>query len=79
MVNFFLDVHPSTAILTLFLDGHCFSIASTVTDYSIWQMLVKESVHDTTDVLRKVLYHCHSCKFDIVFQKIWAKTNTNMS
>jgi hypothetical protein len=37
----FVDMHPSNAKLTLFLDGNCFLIAPIVSEYSLWQMLVR--------------------------------------
>jgi len=39
IANLFVDVHLSKPKLTLFLDGNCFVIPSTVSEYSLWQML----------------------------------------
>jgi len=39
IANSLLDVHPSKAKLTLYLDGNCILIASTVGEYSFRQML----------------------------------------
>jgi hypothetical protein len=41
MANFFIDVHLSKAKLPLFGDGNFFLIASTVSAYSLWQMLLR--------------------------------------
>ena len=40
MAKLFVDVHPSNAKLTLFCDGNYFLIASTVSAYSVQQMLL---------------------------------------
>jgi len=41
IANFFVDVHPSKAKLTLFLDGNCFLIVSTDNEYSLQQRLLR--------------------------------------
>jgi len=40
IANLFLDVHQSKAKLSIFLDGNCFVIASTVSVYFLQQMLL---------------------------------------
>jgi hypothetical protein len=41
MANFFVDDQVAKAKLTLFRDGNFFLIASTVSAYSLWQMLLR--------------------------------------
>jgi len=41
MASLFVTVHPSKDKLTLFCDGNCFLIASTVSAYSLRQMLLR--------------------------------------
>jgi hypothetical protein len=77
-VNLFLDVHPSKAKLTLFLDGNCFLIASTVSVYSLRQILLRVLADGNTKSLRNALYTRHSSRFDIAFDGIWAETKPNM-
>jgi hypothetical protein len=40
IANLIVDVHPTKAKLTLFRTGNCFIIASTVSAYSLRQMLL---------------------------------------
>jgi len=40
MAELFVGDHPSTAKLTLFLDGTCILIASSVSAYSLWNLLL---------------------------------------
>jgi len=49
MDNLFVDVHLSEAQLTLFLDGNCYLIASTVSVYSLPQMFLIVLADRTTD------------------------------
>ena len=65
--NLFLDVHPSNDKLTLFLDGNSFLIASTVSVYSLWQVLLRVLADGNTNLLCNALYECRSSMFDIVF------------
>jgi hypothetical protein len=71
----FGDVHPSKAKLTLFVHGNCFLIASTVSVYSLWQILLRVLADGNTNVLRDALYDRRSSRFDIAFQGICAATN----
>ena len=78
VINLFVDVHPSKAKLTLSVDGNCFLIASTVSVYSLWQILLRVLADGNTDSLRNALYDRHSSRFDIAFQGIFAETKLNM-
>jgi len=78
MANLFVDVHRSKAKQTSFRNGNCFLIASTVSAYSLWQMLLRVVADGSTRSSRDALYdHCTS-RFDIAFQGICAETNPNM-
>jgi len=74
----FVDVHPSKAKLTLFLDGYCFWIASTVSVYSLRQILLRVLADGNTKSLCNALYERRSSRFDIAFPGIWAETKPNM-
>jgi len=76
--NRFVDVHSSRAKLILFLDGNCFLSASTVSVYSLWQILLRVLADGNTNSLRNTLYDCCSSRFDIAFHGIWAETKPNM-
>jgi len=78
MANLFIDVHLSKDKLTLFRDGNCFLIASTVSAYSLWQMLLRVVADGSTRSLRNASYDHHSSRFDIACHGIWADTNPNM-
>jgi len=78
MANLFVDAHPSKAKLTLFRDGNCFLIASTVSAYSLQQMLLRVVADGSTRSSRNALYDRRSSRFDIAFYGIWAETNPNM-
>jgi len=67
MANLFVDVHPSKAKLTLFLDGYYFLIAFTVSEYSLRQMLIRVLADSRTRSLRSALYDRRSSRFDIAF------------
>jgi len=41
IARFFVDVRLSKSKLTVFLHGNCFILASTVTEYSLWEMLLR--------------------------------------
>jgi hypothetical protein len=66
----FVDVNPSKAKLTLFLDGNCFLIASTVSVYSLRQILLRVLADGYTKSLRNELYEYHNSRFDIAFHEI---------
>jgi hypothetical protein len=65
--NLFVDVHPSKAKLTSFLDGNCFLIASTVSVYSLRPILLRVQAAGTTNSLRNALYDHRNSTFDITF------------
>jgi len=78
IANLFVDVHLSRAKLTLFVDGNCFLVASTVSVYSLRQISLRVLADGNTDWLHNALYdHC-SWKFDIAFHGICAETKPNM-
>jgi len=70
MASLFVDVHPSKAELTLFLEGNCVLIAFTVSVYFLQQMLLSMLVDGSTNSLCNGLYDCPSSKFDIPFPGI---------
>jgi hypothetical protein len=78
IANLFVDVHLSKAKLTLFLDGNCFFIASTVSVYSLRQILLGVLADGSNHSIRDALNECGSSMFDIAFQGIFAETNPNM-
>ena len=78
MANLFFDVHPSKAKLTLFRDGNCFLIASTVSAYSVRQMMLRVVADGRTRSSLNALYDRHSSRFDIAFHGIQSDTNPNM-
>jgi len=78
IANLFIDVHPSNAKLTLFLDSNCFSIASTASVDSIRQKLLRVLADGNTNSLRNASYERLSLMFDIVFHGISAENNPNM-
>jgi hypothetical protein len=70
IANVFVDVHPSKAKLTVFLDGNCFLIASTVSVYSLQQILLRVLADGNTKSLCNPLYERHGSRFDISFDGI---------
>ena len=78
VASLFIDVHPSKAKLTLFRGGNCFLIASTVSGYSLWQMLLSVVAEGRTRSSRNALYDRRSSRFDMAFHGICAETNPNM-
>jgi len=78
MANVFVDVHPSTPKVTLFRDGNYFLFVSTVSAYSLRQMLMRVVADDRTRSSRNALYDRGSSRFEIVFHAPCAKTNPNM-
>jgi len=65
MASLFGDFHPSIAKLTLFRDGNCFIIASKVSPYSLWQMLLRGVADGSTRSLGNTLYDRCISRFDI--------------
>ena len=78
MANLFVDVHPSKTKLTLFRTGNCFLIASSVSAYSLQQMLLRVIADGSTRSSCNAWYDRRSSRFDTVFDGICAETNPNM-
>ena len=79
MANLFVDVQPSNAELTFFVDGNYFLIAKTVCLYVLWQILRSMMVDSMTSSLCNAFYDCRRSRHDITFNGIYAETNRNMS
>jgi len=56
IANLFVDVHLSKVKLTLFLDGSCFLSASTISVYSLRQILLRVLADGNTNSLCNVFY-----------------------
>jgi hypothetical protein len=78
IANLFIDVHPSNANLTSFIDGNCILIASTVSVYSLWQMLGRVLADESTSVLRIALYDHSTSRFEIAFHGMQTNTHPNI-
>ena len=78
IANLFVNVHPSNATLTLFLDSNCFLVASTVSMYSLWQILLRVLGDSNTNSLCNAFYDRCRVRFDILFHGVWAKTKPNI-
>ena len=65
-----VDVHPSKAKLTSFCDNNYFLIASALSAYSLWRMMLRVVVEGNTRSLHNALYDHSSSRFDIVFHGI---------
>jgi len=78
IASLFSNVHPSKAKLTMFGDGNCFLIGSTVSAYFLRQMLVGLKADGSTRLSRNALYDRRSSRYDIASHGIWAETNPNM-
>jgi len=78
MAMFFVDGHLSEAKLTIFLDGNCILIASTVSEYSLWPILATVMANGSSSSLHNMLYDCIISRIVIAFQGICTKTNSNM-
>jgi len=70
MEHFFVDVHLSKAEQTVFLDVNCFLIASTFSEDSLWQILLRVLGDGSSCLLCNALYARYSFRFDIVFDGI---------
>jgi hypothetical protein len=77
MARLFLDVQPSKAKQSLYLDGNCFLVAPTINEHSLGPMLISAIADGSTCWQRKALYGCRSSRLDIAFHRIWAETNPN--
>jgi len=78
MASLFVEVHPSKAKQTLFRNGNYFLIASTVSAYSLRQMLIWVVADGRTRSACNALYDCRNSGFDVAFQGMGAETNPNM-
>jgi len=78
MAGLFGDVHASKAKPTLLRDSKCLLIASTVSAYSLRQMLLRVVADGRTRSSRNALYDRCSSGLDIAFNGLWAETNPNM-
>jgi hypothetical protein len=78
IVNLFVGVHPCKGILTLFLDGNCFLIESTVSECSLQQRMLRMLADEITSSLHNALYDRHSSRYEISFQPMLDETNFNM-
>jgi len=70
MVSLLVDIHPSNAKLTLFHDGNCFSIASTVSADCLWEMLSRLISDGSTRLLGNAAYDHFSSRFDTAYYEI---------
>jgi hypothetical protein len=70
IANLFFNVHLSKVKLTLFFDGCCFLIASTVSVYSLLQIVLRVLADGNTNSLSNVLYDRHRTRLDIAFHGI---------
>jgi len=77
MASLFVDVHPFKDKVTLFCKGNCFLIASTVSAYSLRQMLLRVVADGRTRLSRNALFYCRSSIFDTMFYGLCAETNPN--
>jgi len=68
----------SNAKPTWFLDGNCFFIASTFSEYSLRQMFLTVLIDGSTSSRQNALHDHHSSRSDIAFHGVWARTNRNM-
>jgi len=78
VTSLFIDSQPAKANPTWFIDVNCFMIAYTVSQYMLWQMLLRVLEGGRTSLLRNALYDYPSARFDIVFHGSWAETNSNL-
>jgi len=78
MDSMVIEVHPSKGKLTFFCNGYCFPIASTVSAYSLRQMLLRVVADDRTRSSCNALFdHCSS-RSDIAFDGMCVERNPNM-
>jgi hypothetical protein len=78
MGNLLVDIHLSKAKLTLFRTGNCFLIASTVSAYSLLQILLMVVADGSIRSSRNALYNRRRSTFDIAFHGIYSEKNPNM-
>jgi hypothetical protein len=74
IADLFVDVYPSNAMLSLFLDGNCFLIASGVSEYSLWQMWLRVLADDRTTLPFIGSNDDRSSMYHLAFHGIQAKT-----
>jgi len=75
VASLLVDVQPSKAKLTLFRIGNCFLIASTVSAYSLQQMILRVVADGRTRSSCNALYDRRSSTFDGAFHGLCAETN----
>jgi hypothetical protein len=78
MHSLFIDVHPSKTKLTLSCHGNCFLIASPVSAYCLWQMLLRVEADGRTRLSCNALDDRRSSRFEIEFHATCVQTNPNM-
>jgi len=78
LASLFVHVHPSKAKLTLFPIGDCILITSTVSEYSLWQMLLRVVAEGRTRSSRNALYDRRSSRFDIALHGICTEMDRKM-
>ena len=66
---FIVDVHPSEAKLTFLLDGDCFLITSTVSQYFFQQMMLRVLADGSTTSPHNGLNHCRNSRLAIAFNR----------
>ena len=70
IANLFVNAHPSKATLTLFLDRNRFLRESTVSEYSLRQMVMMVLADGSTSSPRDELNDCRSSRVDLAFHGI---------
>jgi hypothetical protein len=70
ITSLFVDVPPSNGKLTEFIDGDRCLIASTVSEFSLWQMLLRVLADECASSLSNALYGRRSSRFEIAFQSM---------
>jgi len=78
MASLLGHVHLCRAELNLFHNGNGFLIASTVSAYSLQQMLLMVGADNSTRSARKALFDRRSSRFDKAFHGMWTERNPNI-
>jgi len=79
MATLSVDIHLSKAILTSSIHRNCIIIASTISDYSLRQMLLKVLTDGSTSSHHTASFDRSNCRFDNPFHGILAESNPNMT
>jgi hypothetical protein len=66
----FGDVPQSIAEVTVFHDENCFVIASSVSGYLHWRILVSWLADGGTNLHHNALYEYYNLRFDIAFHEM---------